>query len=538
MMSLRRLTLALAALAGGASVALSGVAGWFLASAAIMGAAGPAIAHAFNFLAPSAGVRFFALTRTLSRYTERVVGHDAVLAESARLRPRLFLALARNHARAAQLDAVGDIDARVMRDVEALEADLVQVKAPAAAAWGGLAAAMAALLFAGVRESAIVLAAFVVSYWAAPFLAHVRAGASGARLVEQRARLRALSAAMEKGGAEIRTLGAASHVLEMIETLTGNIEADETRIARSGAWISAAAGMIWAVAIAMALVTAPAHNADPAAVIAGVLASLALSDQALTQVEIGARKQERAAARVRVDAMLALGAPGVKPAPARLPWMVAARDYAALADNGRPLRPGVTFAVNAGDIAVITGRSGAGKSTLLRSLLGWRAPHAGAVTIGGAAPAERCDLTALIAYAPQAAELAPGSVRENLRWGAPEANDAGMWTALRRAGVDKVVADAGGLDAEVSALGAGFSGGEARRIGLARAFISERPLLLLDEPSEGLDAETEEAVARSIRAYVDEAPNRLAIIVTHRPALKCIANLCIDLDLGAAAAVH
>lgn len=98
MMSLRRLTLALAALAGGASVALSGVAGWFLASAAIMGAAGPAIAHAFNFLAPSAGVRFFALTRTLSRYAERVVGHDAVLAESARLRPRLFLALARNHA--------------------------------------------------------------------------------------------------------------------------------------------------------------------------------------------------------------------------------------------------------------------------------------------------------------------------------------------------------------------------------------------------------------------------------------------------------
>ncbi len=536
--SQRHMTLALAALAGAASVALSGSAGWFLASATIMGAAGPAVAHAFNFLAPSAAVRFFALTRTLSRYGERVVGHDAVLAESARLRPRLFLALARAHAHQAELSAVGDIDARAMRDVEAVEADLVQVKAPAAAAWGGAIAAAFALAFVGIVETFIVALAFAAAFWVAPLLSSKLTSVAGAEVVGQRARLRAMSAALEKGGAEIRSLGAAPAVLAMLDALGNDIEARETAIARSAALVAAFTGGVWLVALLLMIVSAFAHGADPAALIAAILASLALAEQASTQAEIGARKQERAQACARVDEILAAEGATVLHHPPKMPWRVTVRDFAALGDTGRPLRPGLSLAVNPGEIAVITGRSGVGKSTLLRVLLGQRAPHAGEVRIGGELPEARGDLAMLMAYAPQAANLLSGTVRENLQLGAPDADDASMWQALRRANIDAAVEQAGGLDLEISALGEGFSGGESRRLALARAFVSARPVLLLDEPSEGLDAAAEAIVAQSIRAYVREHPERLAIVVTHRPALKSMGDLCVDLDAGGATPVH
>ncbi len=533
----RRLTLALAALAGGASVALSGVAGWFLASAAIVGAAGPLAAHAFNFLAPSAGVRFFAMLRTLSRYGERVVGHDAVLAESARLRPRLFLALAQREARKQSLSALGDIDARVMRDVEAVEADLVQIRAPAAAAFGGLVAAALALMFAGAGEALIVAAAFAAAFWGAPTLAVALTGKAGEALVAQRARLRALSAAFEKGGAEVKTLGAGPAVVAMFDNLGADIAANEVAIARASALISGLTGVVWTVALCAMIAIAAAHDADPAALAAAVLASLALSEQAAAQTEIGARQREREAAQARVEAMLDDGAILERTA-AQRPWEIKVKDFAALSEAGGPVRRGVTFAVGPGEVVILTGQSGAGKSTLLRALLGQLVSHAGDVSIGGVRPHERRDLAALIAYASQSVELLPGTVRENLELGAPNADDGRMWGALREAGLDEVIARAGGLDAEISALGEGFSGGEARRLALARAFISERPLLLLDEPSEGLDAEAEARIASAIRDYVNARPGRLAVVVTHRAALRGIGDTCVDLDAGGTASVH
>jgi ATP-binding cassette subfamily C protein CydC len=503
-----------------------------------MGAAGPAVAHAFNFLAPSAAVRFFALTRTLSRYAERVIGHDAVLGESARLRPRLFLALAQRHARERELLALGDIDARVMRDVEAIEADLVQVKAPAAAAWGGAIAAAGALTFVGAVEALIVAMAFAMAFWGAPRLAHGLTSSRAGDIVRKRAQLRALSAALERGRAEIQTLGAAPAVLAMVDEVSRSIEAKEAAMAGAGAFIVALTGCVWIAALLLVIFSAHAHGADTAALTAAVLASLALSEQTSALADVGARRQERATARARVDEIMAPAYPIPFAQAPQMPWNVTVRDFTALGDSGRPLRTGVSLVVNPGEIAMITGRSGGGKSTLLRVLLGQRAPYAGTVDIGGVAPEARSDLAALIAYVPQSPILLAGAVRENLQLGAPGAGDAAMWRALQCAGIGGVVEKAGGLDAEVNALGEGFSGGEARRLALARAFVSERPLLLLDEPTEGLDASAETIIADAVRTYVRERPGRLAILVTHRQALKDIANTCVDLDAGFGASVY
>lgn len=422
-----------------------------------------------------------------------------------------------------------------MRDVESIEADLVQVKAPVAAAWGGLLAALIALVFVGPYQAIIVALAFAFVFWGAPYLANAVNATSGLRVVQQRARLRELSVSLERGRDEVRTLGAAPAVLAMIASVAAEIEECEIAIARSGSLFAALIGAVWIAVIMMVVLSAHLQGADPAALVASVLASLALGEQVQTRSEVGARLQERSHAGARVASLLSEISRRVASAASTGSPVVEVREFAVMGDSGRPMRAGVSFVANAGEIAVLTGKSGAGKSTLLRTLLGHRTPHAGVVRVGGAEADHRADSAQLIAYAPQNITLLPGTVRQNLELGAPDADDARMWEALRRAHVEAVVAHAGGLDAVISALGEGFSGGEARRIGFARAFISGRPLLLLDEPSEGLDAATEANVMRSIRAYIDEAPGRLAIVVTHRPALKTIANVWVDLDDGAAA---
>lgn len=380
--------------------------------------------------------------------------------------------------------------------------------------------------------------AFAAAFWGAPFLANMLTSAPAGEIVRKRARLRALSAALERGGAEIQTLGAAQAVLVMVDAMSRDIEVKEVAIARAGASSAALARGAWLAALLLLMFCAHVQGADTAALTAAVLASLALNEQTSALAEVGARRQERATARARVDEIMTEERASLPPRPPDMPWNVTVRDFAALGDNGRPLRPGVDLVVNPGEIAVITGRSGGGKSTLLRVLLGQRAPYAGKVDIGGVAPGARSDLAALIAYAPQASVLLAGTVRENLQLGAPGAGDAAMWRALRRADIDGAVAQAGGLDAEINPLGEGFSGGEARRLALARAFVSERPLLLLDEPSEGLDAAAEAIIADAVRTYVRERPGRLAIVVTHRQALQGIADTCVDLDAGSGAGVY
>lgn len=523
-----RLALALAALAGASAAALSASAGWFLASAALVGAAGPVAAHAFNILAPSAAIRLFALTRTLARYAERVLGHDAVLAHSAHLRPALFRALARRRDR--DLIASGDLDARLMRDVEALEAEIVQVRAPAFAAFGALTAIIVALAFVGWKAALAAALGFVAIGWCAPAIARRLAKPHAAALVQQRALLRAVSVALEAGLAEIRAFGAERQALKEVDALVADIAASERSVARAAAF-SGALGTLAGVGAILLMLAAAQSGGDVAAGVAAILGALATYELAAPLGEAGARAHGRKAAIARLAPLLvqpdAAPIPAAAPAP---PWDIEVRDFALRTPNGAPLSAPVSFRVDPGQIAVIVGRSGVGKSSLLRVLLGWEPPAHGVVTIGGRFPAERDDLAALAAYAPQTIDLLPGSVRENLQLAAPEAGEDEMLAALGNACIDAAVRAAGGLDADIDVLGEGFSGGESRRLALARVFASQRPIIVLDEPTEGLDAETEQMLMESIKRYVAAAPMRVAVIVTHRSTLRALANVTVDFD--------
>ncbi|MFE5208826.1 thiol reductant ABC exporter subunit CydD [Streptomyces sp. NPDC056600] len=199
---------------------------------------------------------------------------------------------------------------------------------------------------------------------------------------------------------------------------------------------------------------------------------------------------------------------------------------------------GVSFTVEPGAVVALTGPSGAGKSTLLRVLLGFTGPSRGRVRVGGVDLAE-IDPQAWrsrIAWVPQRPHLFAGSVAENVRLARPGADDAEVRRALADAGalefVDALPEGTGTLLGED---GAGLSAGQRQRIALARAFLADRPVLLLDEPTAALDGATEAEITEAVRRL---AVGRTVLLVVHRPALLAVADRVIRLTApsGAAAA--
>ncbi len=194
-----------------------------------------------------------------------------------------------------------------------------------------------------------------------------------------------------------------------------------------------------------------------------------------------------------------------------------------------PALDGADLVVAAGETVAVTGPSGCGKSTLLAVILGLRVPDAGSVSLGGVALAD-LDLTDWrdhIAWVPQRPHLFARSVADNVRLGRGDASDETVWAALEAAGLTEVVRRLpDGVDTLLGEGGAGLSTGERQRVSLARAFVRDAPLLLLDEPTASLDAETEADVLAAIRHLVG---GRTAVIVAHRPALAALADRVVEL---------
>ena len=194
-----------------------------------------------------------------------------------------------------------------------------------------------------------------------------------------------------------------------------------------------------------------------------------------------------------------------------------------------PALDGAELVVSPGETVAVTGPSGCGKSTLLAVLLGLRLPDAGSVSLGGVALADLDldDWRRHIAWVPQRPHLFARSVAENVRLGRPEASDAEVAAALEAAGLAEVVRRLPqGVDTLLGDEGSGLSAGERQRVSLARAFVRDAPLLLLDEPTASLDGGTEAEVLAAVRRLV---AGRTAVIVAHRPALAALADRVVDL---------
>ena len=189
----------------------------------------------------------------------------------------------------------------------------------------------------------------------------------------------------------------------------------------------------------------------------------------------------------------------------------------------------VSFTIAPGEVVALVGESGSGKSTVLSILLGLRRPTSGRIRVNGE-PVEGRVLIPSIAWAGQTVRILSASLRENLTLGRPGADEAALADALAATALGPVVGRLpDGLDTRVGEGGRMLSGGEARRVALARALVRAAPLVLLDEPTANLDRDSEAAVLSALRTL---ASGRTVLVATHSPAVVSMADRVLRLDRG------
>lgn len=497
---------------------LLGLSGWFITGAAIAGVGGLLAVQLFNYLIPSAMIRLLAILRTVFRYIERIAGHEAALKALAGLRPRLFRSLAGAPAKDALALSGGEASARLVQDVDAIETLFVRLSAPWSAG-AALVTGVAMAAFAGPAP-AIALAAFAVAAAVAGRLLAARlTTAPGEERQVRMGELKDAAAAIAASGPELRCYGLEDWAVETLDRHGRALAETQVRAARAQAAILFVQSAITGLGVAAVVVLA-APSALPLAALAGLAAVVTLEAVA------GAAKafeQDGAVAEAgrRLEPLLA--APSA-------------------AKGGRPDTPPVVELAGArlspGDRVLLAGPSGAGKTILLEQLLGLReagpdGPRIAGQTVAALGPAFA---RACFAWSPQDAMLLAGTVRENLRLGGPEADDDALWAALHDAGLDQRVRDLpAGLDSWVGENGARLSGGERRRLSLARALLRPAPWLMLDEPTEGLDPWTEALVLKRLAQRLDRTGQGL-IVVSHRELPSDLARRRVEVSPEATAA--
>lgn len=526
-----------------AGIGLLSLSGWFITAAAIAGAAG--LGRSFNYLFASGGVRGFAMARTLGRYAERLATHEATFRILARLRLWVF-------DRAAPLVPAGlgglragDLLSRVTGDVDALDGLYLRLVTPALSALFGALAAILILAFTAPAAILPVIGLFVLSGAGLPLLA-ARLGQSAGESVTQAASdTRSEAADLIAGMAELKAYGAEGAVLSRLDAASEGWIAGQRRLAGLALANTAFLAFAGPASFVAGFLAAAASGASaPLAALAGFIA-FGLFEAAAPLVMAGEQygRTLSAARRLKTldDLRPAVEEPAApRPLPARHDIALHSVGFtypgrAGGARAGTPALTGVSFTLAEGGRMALVGASGSGKSSIIRLLMGFYAPDHGSIELGGTdlaalGPARTRDRLSLV---DQRADLLSTTVRANLLLARPEASEAELWEALERArAADFVRALPDGLLTWIGEEGRLVSGGQARRIGLARAFLKDAPVMLLDEPTEGLDSRTEDEFLDALDAWLDAEPRRSVLMVTHRPALLKRAREVLVMEGG------
>ena len=515
------LALLLGALTLFSAIALLATSGWFITASAI---AGLVISSSFTFdyFRPAALIRLFAIVRTAGRYGERVTSHHATLSLLKDLRSQVFRALTLRTTAVSQ-DSTGSAATmhRLVADIDRLDRFPLQFMAP----W-----------FWAVL---IVTAYLVFAYWLQPQLAYASSvGLLAALLLVPalgfwRGRQLALNDVL---AAELRR----EHFLESLSLLTSltlwqgwqkqqsdTLSTDDhyqEQHHQQQQLISLLA-LLQQFALAASLgcalwVGVPLVSAELISVpwlLASALALLGIHEALVPLAGSFIGLGQSQAARDRINQLMQLN--------------TAQTAVSTAADKPRPIAPfhlqtvnlsariagalngpeHININLHSGQVLVITGASGIGKTTLLKVLANTLAPSKGNYLINQR-PATEWQLDECIGYLPQQFDIFDSSLANNLRLADPQASDEQLWQVLADVALADWAQEQSGLDTALGEYGAQISGGQARRIALARLLLAQRPILLVDEPFAGLDSASSYQVLAALR---ERQANGLLIIVSH-----------------------
>jgi len=472
------------------------------------------------------GVRFFGVSRGVFRYLERVFSHDAALRALATLRVQLFKRLEPLVPAGLAGVRTGDLLTRFVADVDALQALYLRALGPLAI---GLVSGAAAIAIAGVAlpaAGAVLAVMLLLGGIAVPFAGHMLTSAALRREAPARAALTAQLLDAVSAAPELVAFGAASAAADRIASAESALARDRRRTALTAAATDAAITTLTTLAaVAVIIVAAPAIRAGAlGGVELAMLALLTLAAFEAVRPFPGAAEQlsvARSASR-RVLELTDREPPVRDPeAPCKPPLHgdIAVRGVAYRYAPDAPLAlDGLDLDIPAGAIVALVGPSGSGKSTLASLLVRFRDPDEGSILLDGQDLRDyaQSDVRGAVGLAGQEAHLFPTSIRENLRIARPGATDAELGEALRRARcLEWVESLPQGLDTHVGEDGGRVSGGQRQRLALARAFLAEVKLLVLDEPDAHLDEETADEVIADLLASARSAGLGV-LLITHR----------------------
>ncbi|MDP7150783.1 MAG: ATP-binding cassette domain-containing protein [Paracoccaceae bacterium] len=489
--------------------ALLGLSGWLITSTALAGLAGIAL----DLSRPNGIIRVLALGRAVSRYGERILTHDATLRALAVLRVDLLRRYARLPFDAMQRLRSGTALTRITADVEALDGLALRLVLPVLAALITHAAAYTALLVFVAPEIAATVA---VGYFFGTTILLTRLGiislSPSTRAEEAQQSLKRLSVDVLRGQTDLIMQGGMAEARGMLSQLDSEARAARAELdrldRRVGAGLMILSTVIGGGVLLVGNQLVKTGQLDPALAALAFFVAVALEETVSPLrrgvAEIG--RMYNAAGRVMQDGK----------APARdAKTKISAKGRELSVEDlsfGRegaasPLFSNLSFTVSSGETVALTGPSGRGKSSLLNIAAALVAPTNGVVRLGGIDVQDwpEDELRLHQAFLPQRSALIAGTIRENLSLAREGVSDDDAWASLNAAGLRETIAERGGLDSRLGESGRGLSGGESRRLALARVLLRTPEVLLLDEPTEGLDDATARAVLAGIRTHLPQA---------------------------------
>ncbi|MDT7074845.1 cysteine/glutathione ABC transporter ATP-binding protein/permease CydC [Citrobacter amalonaticus] len=502
-----------------ASIGLLTLSGWFLSASAVAGFAG---IYSFNYMLPAAGVRGAAITRTAGRYFERLVSHDATFRVLQHLRIHTFSKLLPLSPAGLARYRQGELLNRIVADVDTLDHLYLRVISPLVGAFVVIMVVTIGLSVLDVTLACTLGGVMLLTLFIMPPVFYRAGKTTGQNLTHLRGQYRQQLTAWLQGQAELTIFGASDRYRAQMEATELQWHEAQRRQSELTALSQALMLLIGAVAILLMLWMAAGGvggNAQPGALIALFVFCALAAFEALAPVT-GAFQHlgQVIASAMRITELTEQDPEVTFPTDVSdVPVQVTLtlRDVSfSYPEQAQKALDSLSLQVNPGEHIAILGRTGCGKSTLLQLLTRAWDPQQGEILLNGRpiATLNEATLRKTISVVPQRVHLFSATLRDNLLLAAPDASDEQLADTLRRVGLEKLLDDAG-LNSWLGEGGRQLSGGELRRLAIARALLHDAPLMLLDEPTEGLDATTESQMLELLAEVMRE---KTLLMVTHR----------------------